>query len=99
VLRSEALLRRAASPPCKIYPQGAGTSKIMKFPLRFVFVVFYFTAVLIFTAYLRAAGNHVFYKLWSISSEQSRLKQQLWQKQLELESLINPAAVSERLGE
>jgi len=71
----------------------------MKFPFRFVFVVFYFTAVLIFTAYLRSAGNHIFYKLYNINAEQGRLKQQLWQKQLQLESLINPAAVSERLGE
>jgi hypothetical protein len=29
--------------------------------------------------------------------EQNRLKQQLWQKQLRLENLINPAAVSRRL--
>jgi hypothetical protein len=71
----------------------------MRFQFRFVFVVFYFTAVLIFTAYLRSAGNHIFYKLYNINAEQGRLKQQLWQKQLQLESLINPAAVSERLGE
>jgi hypothetical protein len=31
------------------------------------------------------------------TAEQSRLKQQLWQKQLRLENLINPAAVSRRL--
>ena len=71
----------------------------MRFQFRFVFVVFYFTAVLIFTAYLRSAGNHIFYKLYNINAEQGRLKQQLWQKQLQLESLINPAAISERLGE
>jgi len=66
---------------------------------RFIFVVFYFTAILILTVYLRGICNHNFYKLCSINAEQNRLKQQLWQKQLQLESLINPAAVSERLGE
>jgi len=66
---------------------------------RFVFVIFYFTAVLILTVCLRSADNRIFYKLRTIDAEQGRLKQQLWQKQLQLESLINPAAVSERLGE
>ncbi len=63
----------------------------------FVFVVFYFTAILLFTVYLRSADNRIFYKLCTIGVEQNRLKQKLWQKQLQLESLINPAAVSERL--
>ncbi len=63
----------------------------------FVFVVFYFTAILLFTVYLRSADNRIFYKLCTIGVEQNRLKQELWQKQLQLESLINPAAVSERL--
>jgi hypothetical protein len=71
----------------------------MKSQFRFVFVVLYLTAVLVFTAYLRSAGNHIFYKLWNVDTERSRLKQQLWQKQLRLESLINPDAVSQRLGE
>ena len=71
----------------------------MRFPFRFVFVVFCFAAILVLAAYLRGASNRVFYKLWSVNTEQGRLKQQLWQKQLQLESLINPAAVSERLGE
>jgi len=65
----------------------------------FVFVVFYFTAVLILTISLRSADNRIFYKLCTINAEQSRLKQQLWQKQLRLENLINPAAVSQRLDE
>lgn len=65
--------------------------------LCFVFVVFYFTAILLFTVYLRSADNRIFYKLCTIGVEQNRLKQKLWQKQLQLESLINPAAVSERL--
>jgi len=69
----------------------------MKSRFCFIFVVFYFTTVLILTVSLRGANNRIFYKLCSINAEQSRLKQQLWQKQLRLESLINPAAVSQRL--
>lgn len=64
---------------------------------RFVFVVFCFTGVLILTIYLRNADNRTFYKLYTYTAEQNRLKQQLWQKQLRLEYLINPAAVSRRL--
>jgi len=63
----------------------------------FVFVVFYFTAVLILTVSLRSADNRIFYRLCTINTKQSRLKQQLWQKQLRLENLINPAAVSQQL--
>jgi hypothetical protein len=63
----------------------------------FVYVVFCFTAVLIFTVYLRSADNRIFYQLCVCTAEQNRLKQQLWQKQLLLENLINPASVSRRL--
>jgi len=70
----------------------------MRPQFRFVFVVLYFTAVLIFTVYLRSANNRVFNKLCAHESEQGRLIQELTHKQLELESLINPAAVSQRFG-
>jgi len=69
----------------------------MRFRFYFIFVVFYFTAVLILTVGLRSADNQIFYKLCTVNNEQSRLKQQLWQKQLQLEGLINPAAVSQSL--
>jgi len=65
----------------------------------FVFVIFYFTAVLIATVWLRGANNRIFYKLCTINAQQNQLKQQLWQKQLRLENLINPVTVSERLDE
>jgi hypothetical protein len=61
-------------------------------------VVFWCTAILIFTIYQRNAANRVFYKLYTISAGQNRLKQQLGKKQLELESLINPAAVLQHLS-
>lgn len=65
---------------------------------RFIFVAFYFTAVLIFAVYLRSANNRIFYELCTYRAEQSRLKRELGTKQLLLESLINPAAVSQRLN-
>ena len=71
----------------------------MRLHFRFVFVVFYLTAILIFAVYLRGSDNRISYQLYAHRAEQGRLKQQLWQKQLQLESLINPAAVSQFLGE
>lgn len=70
----------------------------MRPQFRFVFVVFYFTAVLIFAVYLRSANNRIFYQLYTLEAEQNRLMQELTHKQLQVETLINPAAVSERLG-
>ena len=70
----------------------------MKLRFCFIFVVFYFTAVLILVISLRSADNRIFYRLCTVNTEQSRLKQQLSNKQLQLENLINPAAVSQRLG-
>jgi len=64
---------------------------------RFIFIVFYLTAVFIATVALRNASSRVFYRFRTTVITQNRLKQQLWQKQLELESLINPEAVSERI--
>jgi len=66
---------------------------------RFVFVVFCFTAVLIFAVYLRSANNRIFYQLCACNVEQSQFKQELGTKQLLLESLINPAAISQRVNE
>jgi len=66
---------------------------------RFVFVVFCFTAVLIFAVNLRSANNRIFYELCACKADMSRLKQELGSKQLLLESLINPAAISQRVDE
>jgi hypothetical protein len=64
---------------------------------RFVFVIFFVTAVLILTVQVRSANHRIFYHLCAVNVEQGRLKQQLWQKQLQVENLINPAVISERL--
>lgn len=66
---------------------------------RFIFIVLYLTVVLIFTVYLRSRENNLFYQLYTTSIRQKRLEQSLCQKQLQLESLINPAALSKRMKE
>lgn len=66
---------------------------------RYIFVIFYFTAILILTVYLRSVNNRIFYKLCTLKDEQSKLTMELGAKQLQLENLINPSAVSERLGD
>jgi len=65
--------------------------------LCFVLVIFFFAATLILTVYLRDARNRDFYTLRRCKIEQGRLQQELWQKQLRVESLINPASISQRL--
>lgn len=65
----------------------------------FVLVIFFFAATLIVAVYMRGANHRVFYRLSTHRMEQGRLQQELWQKQLRVESLINPASISRRLGE
>lgn len=60
---------------------------------RFIFVIFYVTAALILTVHLRIDSARAFNQCRGAYVEQGRLKQQLWQKQLELESLINPESI------
>jgi hypothetical protein len=59
----------------------------------FVFLVFYFVAVMVTVVFLRDTNNHLFYTLQACRTDQARLKQELWQKQLQLESLTRPDAV------
>jgi len=66
---------------------------------RFVFVVAYFTGILILAVYLRDANNRIFWRLATVKAEQRHLQKELGDKQLWLERLINPAAVSERIDE
>jgi hypothetical protein len=55
--------------------------------------------VLLFTVLLRADNDRTVYKLAQYKSRQSRLKQQLANKQLRLESLINPASLNRKISE
>lgn len=63
---------------------------------RLIFIVFYLTALLTAATGLRSASSRIFNKFSTALVTQNRLRQQLWQKQLELEGLISPHAVSER---
>jgi hypothetical protein len=64
---------------------------------RLIFIVFYLTALLIAAAGLRVASSRTFNKFNTAMITQNRLRQQLWQKQLELKGLTSPGAVSERI--
>jgi len=67
--------------------------------LGIVLVIFFFAATLIVSVYLRDSNRRVFYTLRRYKIEQGRLQQDLWQKQLRVESLINPASISHHRGE
>ncbi|MGA2323589.1 MAG: hypothetical protein ABSG22_07055 [Sedimentisphaerales bacterium] len=71
----------------------------MRLGFCLVFVAFYFTSVMLFTASLRNANDRIFYKICAARVSQSRLKQQLAGKQLRLENLINPASVSQQVNQ
>jgi hypothetical protein len=65
--------------------------------IRFIFVIIAITAVLVFTVHVRTTSNRAFHKLRVANLTQKRLNQTLRQKQLQIESMINPAAISEQL--
>ena len=71
----------------------------MRLGFRLVFVAFYFTSVMLFAASLRNANDRVFYRICAARVSQNRLKQQLAGKQLRLESMINPASVSQQVNQ
>lgn len=64
---------------------------------RLIFVVFYFTAVLIGAVHLRVSASRVFYRWRRAQVAQDNLKLQLGGKQLKLERLLNPSVISERI--
>lgn len=66
---------------------------------RFIFIVFSVTGALLFSVFLRRATDSAFYRFRVAHVRQIRLKQNLWQKQLRLENLLNPAALSEHLDD
>lgn len=63
---------------------------------RLIFIVFCLTALLTAAAGLRSTSSQLFYKFNKAMITQNRLRQTLWQKQLELQGLTGPQAVSER---
>ncbi len=66
----------------------------MNAQFRFVCVVLCFTALLMLTVYLRTEESRIIYQVCVVNAEQDRQRQLLWQKQIMVENLTNPAAVS-----
>lgn len=60
---------------------------------RVLVVVFSITAFMIFTIHLRTSSARMFNRYRGAMVEQKELKQQLWQKQLRFECLVNPAGL------
>jgi hypothetical protein len=67
----------------------------MQSRFAFIFIVFSLVGILIFTLHVRSETARSFYKLRIAQVRQGRLRQDLWQKQLQFESLVNPEAISE----
>jgi len=61
--------------------------------LRVIFVIFSATAFLIFTVFLRTSASRMYYQYQGCLEQQNDLRQQLWQKQLRFECLVNPAGL------
>lgn len=60
---------------------------------RLRFVIFFITACLIVTIQFRIAASGLFNQYRLEKVRQERLRQELWQKQLELECLIQPKQI------
>lgn len=63
----------------------------------FTFGIFCVVAVLVTALTLRDANSHLFYQLRLAQADENHLKQQLWQKQLQLESLTNPGRILQEI--
>ncbi|HAL44595.1 MAG: hypothetical protein A2Y12_08890 [Planctomycetes bacterium GWF2_42_9] len=66
---------------------------------RYIFVLLVVFVVTISVVYLRRTENCEFYKFRLSQMKTIRLKQQLWQKQLQLENYVSPSAVSKVVKE
>ena len=64
---------------------------------RLIFVIFYLTGILIGVVSLRTASARLFYEYRTLYVARGHLCQELWHKQLEFESMINPEVIYERL--
>ena len=65
---------------------------------RFAVAVFCLAFVLIFSIFLRDANNRTFYELCVYRGELSQMKQELGAKQLQMEAILNPAEIVQRLN-
>jgi hypothetical protein len=67
--------------------------------IKFAVIIFFVTASMVFAVYLRISCDQFFYKYTRITTEHSRLKQQLWNKQLQLESQLSPTVIMSHLSQ
>lgn len=72
-------------------------TNIMLSQFRFIFVIVALTVVLVFAVHVRVTSSRVFYKFQLAHTKHNTLNAELKQKQLRLEAMINPAAVSKKL--
>lgn len=63
--------------------------------LKLVIFIFFVTGMLVLTVFVRLRNNSLFHEFCRIKVRRSVYREQLWQEQLEVESLLNPAALSE----
>ncbi|MDH4202204.1 MAG: hypothetical protein OEV87_04865 [Phycisphaerae bacterium] len=61
--------------------------------MRVILIVFSITAFLIFTIILRTSASRMYNRYQKSLVEQKSLCQQLWEKQLQFECLVNPAGL------
>jgi hypothetical protein len=66
---------------------------------RFILSIFTIAVVLILTVNLRNRCDRMCHLINSVNAQQNRLKQELWRKQLQLESYMNPTEVSKSLSQ
>lgn len=64
--------------------------------VRFVFIVFLISTVLIAAVHLRAMSNRVYFRYRASVVARQNIKQQLWNKQILLDSYVNPVSVMDR---
>lgn len=62
---------------------------------RFILIVFFATAVMILTAWLRTSSSRIFYQYRGSTVQRELLEQQVGEKQVEVFRLTNPEVISE----
>ena len=75
----------------------SGSKGTMVSKICFVYMVLIGVGVLLLTIFLRDANNRMFYQLRTYRVQSNQLKQQLWDRQLELERLTNPDSVMKQV--
>lgn len=64
---------------------------------RYIYAIFTIALLLIFTVHLRNRCDRICNLIITTEAQQNRLKQQLWQKQLQLESYTSPTTIFKSL--